>query len=157
MKKKKLKNIIEELEVELEAAKMGREMAEDKAEAYRKRFEEFGTNVETIEDINGVKMLKWTMMPRPWGAYAAYSQDMPINKDEIKKTLAYRIANGLIENNVVQFIDKPADPEDPIGNVSTLGAKLYVIPWDKVPHSRTLELRQRVAEIIKEVGKHEAH
>ena len=148
MKKKRLKERIEELEVELEAAKMAREMAEDKVNSYRKRFEELGRNVKTVEEIPGANVLKWTIKPQPWGTYAAYVKDLKPNMDVMRESLVSKIAKGLIENDIVQFIDKTGSDDDPFNVMSTLGAKLYVIPWDRVPHTGILEVRQIAAEMV---------
>lgn len=150
MRKKKLKARIEELEVELKDAIYAKEAAENKANDYRSRFETFGSNVETVENLKGVKVLKWSLKPQPWGTYATYINDSEPSKEILKKCLADRIAKGLIENNVVQFIDKPRSNDDPLSAVSTMGAKLFVIPWEQVPHTRFLEVMQKAREEAEE-------
>ena len=121
------------------------------AEYYKKRFREFGSNVETIDPTNNcyITQVKWETKPEPWGHYIVFNKgllDYP-DKDkvfkEMKDRIVYEIARGLLENNLVQIIIHT--PKDgPMFNESTIGAKLYVVPWEQMPHKRTVELRQYV-------------
>ena len=129
--------------------------AQETAEYYKGRFRKFGTNVDTIDLKSGnyIAELKWELTPESLNKYMWVSMEEWKEKipeyavTEHMKDLAVQIAEALIENNLVQFSSR--DPEDyfPLANKAALGAKLYVVPWEQMPHKRTMELRQMVDAI----------
>ena len=133
------------------------DLSKNEAEYYRKRFRDFGSNVGTVEPDNGkiVQMLKWELKPQAWGQYCVVD-DVLIEKNDMETV--YRvledkvikgIAKGLIERNLVQFISKGPDAFDPLNRYGTYAAKLYVVPWEQMPHGKILELKQYSDEVIK--------
>ena len=147
---KKAKARISELESQLHHERAEKEYATQQASEYKKRFQEFGSNVKTIGAKDGklLTVLEWEMKPEPYGTWAYYSDKVPFPPDWIKGKLVQNIAKGLIENDLVQFIFHSKDEEGPFGGPffeqNTIGAKLFVIPWDQVPHERTVKLKKYV-------------
>lgn len=145
-------------ECKIAAAEERAEHAEITAEDYRRRFAEFGTNVETIETGENclVKTMKWELTPQQWGKYTKQQMDIRMEVaeqvKEIEKDLVCKIANGLIENNLVQFVLREAEPfGGPLTAEATIGAKLFVIPWEQLPKYRSNKI-----ELRKLIGKGEA-
>ena len=131
------------------------EPAEAKAAFYEKRFREFGSNVETVDPGEGkaVVMEKWELHPQAWGKWAKFDNAI-INLDneeaifqQIKEEIMRKIVGGLIEQNLVQIIRH--DPDDsPLNRYGTYAAKLYIVPWEEMPHKRTLELKRYVENTL---------
>lgn len=132
-----------------------RERYKEKAEYYEKRFREFGKNVETIEPDNlCIKQLKWEIQPEKYGDYAMIMKHFDMSVKEMGEALREKIVRGMseamIENNLVQFIENFSDNDDPFSLMGTIGAKMYVIPWEQMPHKRTIEIRQYVENTLEE-------
>ena len=118
------------------------EAAQEEAERYKTRFREFGSNVETIETEGLVQCLKWEISPQAWGNYIISREGL--SDDGVIK--AHRealksIVQGLMDGNMVQFIDKTDGELGPLGGC-TYAVKLYVVPWEQMPHRKTIELSQ---------------
>ena len=126
--------------------------AEQEAEYYRKRLLNIGSNMEVadVKDDHFITEVKWSVNTQTWGHYIEFDHQILYNspdRDEIfqsmKKQLVEKIATGLLERNIVQFIVH--DPkDDPFLRMGTLGAKLFVIPWEQMPHKRTVEIKQYI-------------
>jgi len=131
------------------------ETSEEKAEYYKKRFREFGTNVKTVDPGSGklIVMEKWELHPQPWGQWVKFDNAI-INLDneeaifqQIKEEIMRKIVGGLIEQNLVQIIRH--DPDDsPLNRYGTYAAKLYIVPWEQMPHERTIELKRYVENTL---------
>lgn len=80
--------------------------------------------------------------PQPWGQYIALMEDTKITDiqwEEIKYKLTESIVKGLIEKKLVQFIFKDSDvPFAP----QTIGAKLFVIPWEQTVNGGVIRERK---------------
>ena len=127
----------------------------ESAEYYKKRFMAFGSNVETVEGKGYIDMLKWEVQPEPWGHYARVDESFfQMGMEEafrgLKGDLVRHLVDQLLENNLVQFYTRGYDVKDIMYPMGTIGAKLYVIPWEQMPHRRTLELKQYVEATIEE-------
>jgi hypothetical protein len=137
---------------ELESVKRDLDDAKSKAEYYKKRFREFGTNVETVDEGGDcIKVMKWTVKPQTWGTYITFMDNGEMSREELEQLfrakLLNKIAEFLVENEIVKYITRlPGESFDPLA-FGTAGAKLYVIPWDQMPHKRTIELTQYVENI----------
>lgn len=132
-----------------------RDRYKEKTEYYEKRFREFGKNVETIEpDDLCIKQLKWEIRPEQFGDYAMIMKHFDQSVEEMGKALREKVVRGMaeamIENNLVQFIENFSDEDDPFSLMGTIGAKMYVIPWEQMPHKRTIEIRQYVENTLEE-------
>lgn len=121
--------------------------ATDKAEYYKKRFRKFGSNVDTTDLESGkiVCMVKWTLTPEVYGQYARLDPHFATSIDygkEIERLVTTHLVEGLIDNELVQFIWSSGDDHELFGK--TVGAKLYVVPWEQMPHSKIIEMKQYV-------------
>ena len=124
------------------------ECLEEEKKKVEKRLEIAGTETETIEEGSGmVQIIRAEVIP-----YGTYARVDKIALDEltfIKGELTREIAKALIEQNIVQFIIKePGMYDGPFGAIDqeygTIGAKLYVIPWEQMRTGRTIEIRRMV-------------
>lgn len=154
MKKKIPKSIKKKIRKAENEARFQREKrleAEEKAKFYEDRFRRFGSNVETVDPGSGklVVMEKWTIEQQPWGKYAICREDISDEElEKLKESIVEGLVRGLIEKNLVQFILKERNTVFPIAEFKTLGAKLYVVPWEQMPHERTLELERFVKNTL---------
>lgn len=134
----------------IRAEQAAKEM-QKKADYYSKRFREFGSNVETVDSSNGtIVELKWEVEPQPYGQYIMV--DGSITQEEYfylaRKDILEKIAYGLMENDLVQFIYKVENKDCPLTRFGTLGGKLFVVPWEQMPHKRVIEIRSMANEIL---------
>lgn len=131
-----------------EAMERGRRIrAEEKAAFYERRFRELGSNVETVEPETGpVATLIWNVESQTWGQYSIVTetpQDDMVK--HVSRKLIESIADGLIQQNLVQIIVRDGDlPFEQ----HTIAAKLYVVPWDRMPHERTIKIKQFIDETL---------
>ena len=134
-------------------AERDRKNAEERATYYKRRIQEIGKNMETIDTENGggVVTLKWEIKPEPIGAYLLtnkfYTEDVSEIVRKLKDTIAKRMADMILENDLVQLFTKEGCDYDPLESAGTIAGKLYVVPWEQMPHKRTLELREMVKNI----------
>ena len=148
----KLKGKVSKLARKNAALESRARQAEELADYYEKRFLAFGSNVETVsEDTDAVKVLTWNLEPQVWGQYCAINPLIEMSWDvyeAIKTRLVESIVRGLLERNLVQFIVKnPDESFDPF-SYSTVGAKMYVVPWEQTPHEKTIRVEQFVHETL---------
>ena len=163
MKRKTYKRLINRINKETFIRVMSERLAErwknkadeesERAKYYVNRFREFGRNVETVEPKSGkfVVCEKWSLRCEPYGVYKKFPGT--INEEDleqIKKELAEKIAGALIENNLIQFFVKEADEFGPLTEFETIGVKLFVVPWEQMPHKRTIELKKYVENTLEE-------
>lgn len=151
--KKKLKAAINRAQ---EAEQMVK-LVEIEADRYRKRLVNIGSNMEVVtpKDDGPITEVKWTADIQAWGHYIRFDHNYIYNspdRDEMflkmKKTLAEKLAAGLIEENLVQFIVKDPETGSPFSREGTLGVKLFVVPWEQMPHKRTIEIRQYIENSV---------
>lgn len=119
--------------------------ATDEAEYYKSRFRKMGSNVETVDPGRGkaVAMETWELEPEAWGNYVIVGDETPDDViDKYKDMIVSSIVRGLIDRNIVQFI--PGESWGPITGLKKLGAKLYVVPWEQMPHEKTVTLQRYV-------------
>lgn len=135
-----------------------KEEAEERYNRLKKRFMEFGRNVETVDPESGRNLVaeKWEMHAESLGNSLMFSTrkddltqaDYLALIDQYKAELIKGIVNVLMEDQLVQFYTKEEDY--PLFGGTILGAKIYVVPWEQVPHRRTVELRRYVENTLKE-------
>ena len=117
------------------------ERAEETADYYKKRFREFGSNVTTIGSWDGMYCVeeKWEVEPVSYGTYAVTGRDVgPEYEDYIIEELTHKIATGLVERNLIQVTkNKDGGPFD-----SAIGIKLFVVPWERMPHEHSIKIRR---------------
>ena len=113
--------------------------ARDKViEDLKQRFREIGSSegIETIESNGAVISIK-KVRPLPFGTYKFIDEersiiDLHTAYQNNKKELLEMVAEGLLEENVVQIIFKDRDLAGPLGMNPTMAIKMYVVPWEKM-------------------------
>lgn len=128
-------------EARMQGAEYAKEKAEETAEYYEGRFREFGSNVKTFGEGNGISCVEeeWKIESVQYGTYAATERNIdPEYEDYIIGALTNKIAKGLVERNLVQVIkNRDGGPFD-----SAIGVKLFVVPWERMPHEHTTTIRR---------------
>ena len=86
--------------------------------------------------------------PLIYGTYISLMHDTEIPDEtlsEIKKRLTEQLVRGLLDANMVQFIihesDMPFEPQ-------TVGAKLFVVPWENTVIKRKDDVFKRVNRVF---------
>lgn len=118
--------------------RMAKESAEETANYYEKRFRAFGSNVETDENAKGYCLVKekWELNPQTWGNYALLCDNVTEEqKEAVIQRLTQSIVDGLVKNNLLQIVEREGC--GPFEH-NTVAVKLYVIPWEQIPHKRTM-------------------
>lgn len=99
----------------------------------KKRLDDMGSRIETFEARGGgIETIE--IKPEAWGTYVMANGLAEIPDEEmeqIKIKITNQIARGLIESSNVQFIVNRSD----LNPYITVGAKVYVVPWDKLAKS----------------------
>ena len=126
--RRELKEQIRNLKFDLNSSKCDLDSMQTKYDDLKKRFADLGSKAESY-DVKGDGIECIEVFPQAWGNYFCLARGLedPDEIDHVKKRLISDIANGLMENNMIQFI---MNDSSPLGK--TMGAKLYVVPWDKM-------------------------
>ena len=97
------------------------------------RLNRLGTQIESLDSGDPIQMIK--IKPIPFEQYAMLTDDFMFKEipDEIKSQIVNNMASQLLENAYVQFV---IGFNKFIGTV-TLGAKIYVVPWEQMARRRT--------------------
>lgn len=94
------------------------------------RIRDLGTEFETPEGDGGI--LKVVHAEAEQMATACRLSDRERFDRNMKQMMAEKLAQQLIDNNYVQFIDKEMEKfGQPVPGMRTVEAKMFVIPWDK--------------------------
>lgn len=145
MKKKYIKErqrLLNELTIKgqkLNIAKAEIEMLSDKLNKLSSRLETAGSEIETIDNVVG-PMQVIHAEAQAWGQYFHKASFTEEELPQVKKLLIEDIVKGLAKANIIQFIIKRG--EDPLLGVS-IGAKLFVIPWEQL-RTKSIELKRIV-------------
>ena len=125
------------------------ECLEEEKKKVEKRLEIAGTETETIEDeVGTIQIIRAETIP--YGSFTRVGNDIHLDDlESVKMELTREIAKALIDQSIVQFIiKKPGMYDGPFGDIfqgyKTIGAKLYVIPWEQMRTGRTIEIRRMV-------------
>ena len=147
----------EELRMDNRLLEKEKEAACERSERLKKRFLEFGRNVETSDPENGkVVTEKWELCPDTYGDYMMFDarqEDMTqVNYlaliDQYRAELVKNLVKGMMEDQLVQFYTRESDY--PVFGGTILGAKIYAVPWEQMPHKRKIELRQFINKTLEE-------
>ena len=128
--RRELKETIKNLKLEVQNEKFKAGELKDEYDRLNKRFEEMGSQIETFE-TRGSCIETIEIKPEAWGTYVSFAnREWSIEaRQEAQSMLISKIAKGLMEANLVQIIEKMGDL---FPFQSTIGAKLYVVPWEKL-------------------------
>lgn len=120
----------------------------EREKALLERIEMAGSEIETIEEGCGPMQVIRAQV----GIFGTYDRMIEVSEREMeyyKQNLAEQIAKKLIDENIAQIIVHERGEEMPLGfpprENSTIGVKLFVIPWEQM---RTVgsrfEMRRKV-------------
>lgn len=125
------------------------ECLEEEKKKVEKRLEIAGAETETIEEgVGMVQIIRAEVIP--YGTYTRVGNYIHLDDlTSVKMELTREIAKALIDQNIVQFIIKePGMHDGPFGDIfqgyKTIGAKLFVIPWEQMRTGRKIEIRRMV-------------
>ena len=144
--RRELKAKIRELEYETQC--LQRHLQASKAEISRQhemygrlydRFIRLGTQIESLDSGGTIQAIE--IKPIPFGNYAILTDDFIAKeiRDVVKSQIVGDILSQLLEDGYVQFI---TGFDDCLGAV-TLGAKMYVVPWEQMARGRTATVMVR--------------
>ena len=111
---------------------------EKEIQELKSRFRELGSVTETAEGSGPVVCIKKEIKPIPYGAYRVLLE-MNGTYEDVKRDMVYMIAEGLIEEDIAQFIYRENNGSGPLG-MPTLAIKLYVVPWEKMAKPTKIHL-----------------
>lgn len=109
--------------------------SERKVERLERRIRRMGTLVYDTISVHGIHQI--VIEPETIGDYMTVSvleaeeMDKVLLK-KIKGEFASRAAEYLIQNNLMQIFFKNKNEYDPLSQYTTVGAKLFVIPWEQL-------------------------
>lgn len=98
------------------------------------RLNRLGTQIESLDSGDPIQMIE--IKPIPFGQYAMLTDDFMVEEipDVVKSQIVSNMLSQLLEQGYVQFI---TGFDDCFGAV-TLGAKIYVVPWEQMARRRTV-------------------
>jgi hypothetical protein len=130
-KKKALQNRIHALAVMLMDRDSQIADLHSQIEKLKQRLRVIGTEVPTLdEDTGPVKIIR--AHTSIYGMYSYVKNEAledPAIFENVKQRLIGEIVNALMDTDTVQFITHDAPG---LLEMSTIGAKLYVVPWEEV-------------------------
>lgn len=109
--------------------------SERKVERLERRIRRMGTLVYDTISVPGIHQID--IEPETIGNYMTVSvleaEEMDkVLLEKIKGEFASRAAEYLIQNNLMQIFFKNRNEYDPLSQYTTVGAKLFVIPWEQL-------------------------
>ena len=98
------------------------------------RLNRLGTQIESLDSGDPIQMIE--IKPIPFGQYAILADEFMFKEipDAIKSQIVNYMASQFLENAYVQFM---IGTNNFTGEV-TLGAKIYVVPWEQMARRRTV-------------------
>jgi len=139
-KLKAMKNKIHDLEEKVESQKQTIAELNNENVVLRDRLTFIGTRT----DLEQIDTYSVEVEAIPYGMFSVVdmANDWLFPK-RIKESLALRIADALMKNNLIQYVVRDGGTV-PINNHCTVGAKLYVIPWEQtvIGRKRTIQIRR---------------
>ena len=103
-------------------------MKEKELERMKDRLRELGKNTETIDGGQEIRCIKREITPIPYGQYTVGNAPYAYIRNE----MAHQIAMGLLEENMVQIIQKTPGVYDGPLDMPTMAVKIYVVPWEQM-------------------------
>ena len=143
--REKLIRKIEKLENELRCERIRTAELENDYLKAERRLRDAGSEIETIDYGCGpVQIIQ--AKAELYGDYFTCIGELNTRlQGEAKENLIREMVKGLIEQNMIQFIiKKPGEFGGTFGDALTIGAKLFVIPWEQMRTGRTVEIRRKI-------------
>lgn len=137
--RRELKAKIRELNYETQSLKAELSQLQEMYGRLYDRFARLGTQIESLD--SGGTIQKIEIKPIPFGQYAILSDDFKAKEipDVIKSQIVNDMVSQLLENGYVQFITGI----DNYPGAVTLGAKIYVVPWEQMTRRRIITVMVR--------------
>lgn len=122
-------------------AEAERDEAVQELEKYKQRFRKIGAaDVHTSANMP-VQVIE--LEPKIYGNYFQVTDDNLLNGEMLqylKGELAKTLAEGLLNEDMVKYIIKESNNYGPLEKFGTIGAKLYVIPWEDISVFKPLHM-----------------
>ena len=127
------------LQMHLQASKIQISQLQEMYGRLHDRFARLGTQIESLDSGGTIQEIK--IKPIQFGQYAILSDDFKAKEipDVIKSQIVNDMVSQLLENAYVQFITGI----DNYPGAVTLGAKIYVVPWEQMARRRIITARVR--------------
>ena len=125
------------LQMHLQASKVNISELQEMYGRLWDRFTRLGTQIESLDSGGLIQMIE--IKPIPFGQYAILSDDFIAKElpDVIKSQIVNNMVSQLLEQGYVQFLTGSRLDE------VTLGAKIYVVPWEQMARRRTVTVMVR--------------
>ena len=135
--RRELKAKIQELNYETQSLKAKLSRLQEMYGRLLDRFNRLGTQIESLDSGGTIRAIE--IKPIPFGQYAIFSDDFVAKElpDVIKSQIVSEMVSQLLEDGYVQFMT--GFNLDRV----TLGAKMYVVPWEQMAQRRTITARVR--------------
>ena len=108
-----------------------KKVIEDKYNALFCRFADLGAYAQDLRLGDPIKAIE--VKPVPFGAWAAVCDSADEIIKEAQHMLAENLVSGLIDGGYIRFT---CGENDPVYGFTYVGAKLYVIPWERMVTDR---------------------
>ena len=136
--RRELKEKIKTLKRRVEVLESEVKEAETEKRRFAKRLEYLGREEWKQLDLSHIEI-----KPETYGSYAYIIGD---EIEPVKSFLVEKLVKGLIKAGYVQFIVRN-ERSGPLDFGKSVGAKLFVVPWDKTVIGRARYERQTIAKI----------
>lgn len=130
-----------ELEIKTEELRWQMELVEEE----KKRLRTAGLDPDreyrdglTTKNVTASAELPEELRSVAFGNYAVLSEELDSeDMAQVKKRLVEGLVTGMIKENLVRFIYKPADDVPIWNNYHTMAARIDVVPWEQITETKT--------------------
>ena len=147
--RKDLINEIKSLRSQAGEAETMREDANARYDALLRRFHVLGKYSEPVDFDSTIKTVE--VKPIPFGIWGALDNTILDNDSttfkHMQDTLAESLVKSLMEHGYIQFVE---GDREPIRYFTTVGAKIYVVPWEQMSKGVHPWIYKRISEAFKE-------
>lgn len=123
-------------------------LLEDQYYQLKERFRKAGSEVETLEDVPQIPVITAEINPQTYGFYGVVDKKTLEDqnfRNMIQRELITKIVQGLMDQEIVQFIAGKNTWDPDLEGFCTYGAKLYVVPWEQLVRKK-LTIKYRPLE-----------
>ena len=137
--RRELKAKIQDLQMLLQASNTELSRLQELYGRLYDRFARLGTQIESLDSGGTIQMIE--IKPIPFGNYAILTDNLIAKeiRDVVKSQIVSDMLSQLLEQGYIQFLN---GFDDCLGAV-TLGAKMYVVPWEQMARRRTVTVMVR--------------